>query len=259
MVRKNHHTEAHTDVTEPLPHELPTTPKISTAAASHQLNGSTKFLEQSRCIPTARPNSSINRQMPLSNRVAILIDHWRRDIHMQYPADKQHIPALCLSQWVHKHFQVCKTGPWRKKRRRSNTGGCSNNTGYSLDSSGRLILLYTIRCLPSAWTVTSYSHCVNDKLPCKWPWLNTTHKMVIMSAWWMGCNLSLLGGFFWQHDPAVIHTTNIIKSRIIASASRTWFFFNLFGIYEAPTQTIDGRHEGNNRWGAQGNKHLQYL
>ena len=116
MVRKNHHTEAHTDVTERLPHELPTTPKISTAAASHQLNGSTKFLEQSRCIPTARPNSSINRQMPLSNRVAILIDHWRRDIHMQYSADKQHIPALCLSQWVHKHFQVCKTGPWRKNK-----------------------------------------------------------------------------------------------------------------------------------------------
>jgi hypothetical protein len=133
MVRKNHHTEAHTDVTEPLPHELPTTPKISTAAASHQLNGSTKFLEQSRCIPTARPNSSINRQMPLSNRVAILIDHWRRDIHMQYPADKQPIPALCSY-----HIECTSTSKYvrqdlgEKKRRRTNTAGSSNNTGATV-------------------------------------------------------------------------------------------------------------------------------
>jgi hypothetical protein len=55
--------------------------------------------------------------------------------------------------------------------------------------------------------------------------------------------------FFWQHvDPAVTYTLQIIKSRIIASASSTCFFFELFGIYEAPTQTIDGRHEGYNRW-----------
>jgi hypothetical protein len=46
MVRENHYTDAHTDVTERLPHELPTTREISTAAASHQLNGSMNFWSQ---------------------------------------------------------------------------------------------------------------------------------------------------------------------------------------------------------------------